>query len=260
MRTSHRQLPTALLLLLLAACALSSNAHAQTAAASDSGMLVLYDGTTVVGRETFVWENQGDSLLVTASASRPFVDPQGQRVRFEKQMEVVVDARDFGLKRYLSNQSFSGHKVVRGLLPEDTVLTYYSENDDAGDAVRLTQPPGRLFVLDSGLFTLFDVLTRSVASKQFVTRRVQMLTLAPDTLLMPVATLTRTPDDTLRFGARRVIARRYVFEDASVRFDLWSDPAGRMLRLVHPESGLRVERLPDEAPPARPRRSARPRR
>lgn len=258
MRTPDRRFLSALLTLLLAAVTLSANARAQTEAVADSGMLVLYDGTTVVGRETFVWESQGDSLHLTATASRPLVDAQGQRVRFEKQMEIVVDARDFGLKRYLSNQSFAGHKMVRGLLPEDTVLTYYSEDDEAGDAVRLTQPPGRLFVLDSGVFTLFDVLTRSVASKQFVTRRVQMLTLAPDTLLMPIATLTRVPDDTLRSGGRRLPARRYVFEDASVRFDLWSDAAGRMLRLVHPESGLRVERLPDEVPAARPRRSARP--
>ena len=256
--TDLRPLPA--LLLVLATLLAAPRAHAQTATSADSGMLVVYDGSTVVGREEFTWENQGDSLHVTAHASRPFVDPQGNRVRFEKDMEVVVDARDLGLKRYLSNQSFAGHKVVRGLLPEDTVLTYYNETDEVGDAVRLTQPPGRLFVLDSGLFSLFDVLTRSVVNKQFVTRRVQMLTLAPDTLLMPVATLTRVPDDTLRIARRRVPTRRYVFEDASVRFDLWADLQGRMLRLAHADSGLRVERLPDEAPADRPRRAVRPKR
>lgn len=259
MRTNpFRYLPA--YLLALASVFVTPTARAQTATVADSGMLVVYDGATVVGREEFTWENQGDSLHVTARASRPFVDPQGHRVRFEKSMEVIVDARDLGLKRYLSNQSFAGHKVVRGLLPEDTVLTYYNEIDEIGDALRLTQPPGRLFVLDSGLFSLFDILTRSVVTKEFVTRRVQLLTLTPDTMLTPIATLTRAPDDTLRFGRRRVPTRRYVFEDATVRFELWADRQGRMRRLVHAESGLRVERLPDEAPADRPRRAARPKR
>ena len=255
-----RLLPALLLLLTAPVARAQSNPPAPGVVVADTGMLVIYDGATVVGRETFVWENQGDSLHVTASASRPFLDEKGNRVRFEKQMELVVDARDLGLKRYLSNQSFAGHTMVRGLLPEDTVLTYYSETDEAGNAVRLVQPPGRLFVLDSGLFSLFDVLTRSVVSKQFVTRRVQMMALSSDTLLTPVATLTRAPDDTLRIGRRRVPQRRYVFEDASVRFDLWADPQGRLQRLTHAESGLRVERLPDETPADRPRRAARPKR
>ena len=81
----------------------------------------------------------------------------------------------------LSNQKFAGVEVVRGLLPEDTIFTYYSERDGAGDALRMTQPPGRLFVLDSGLFTLFDVLTRSAANMDPVSpSQLQMLGLVFD--------------------------------------------------------------------------------
>lgn len=260
MSSCARRLLTALLILLPIACIATSSAHAQSAPVPDSAMLVVYEGGVVVGRENLVWKSEGDSLRLNASASRSLADERGRRVEFSKSMTLVVDAHDFGLRQYQSNQSFDGHKAIRGLVLEDTVFTYFHELDESGEAVRVAQPPGRLFVLDSGLFCLFDVLTRSVASKQFVTRRVQMLALAADTLLMPIATLKRAPDDTLGFGGRRVPTRRYLFQDESVRFDLWSDATGRLLRLVHPESGLRVERLPDEVPATRPKRAVRPRR
>ena len=185
----------------------------------------------------------------------------GQRVPFEKHLLLVVDARDLGLRRYLSNQKFAGVEVVRGLLPEDTIFTYYSERDGGGDALRMTQPPGRLFVLDSGLFTLFDVLTRSVAGKTFATRRVQMIVLGADTVTTPVATLVRGSDDTLRVGRRSTrVLHRYTFEEGATRFELAADDQGRLQKLTHAESGLRVERLPDAPTADRPRRAGRPRR
>ena len=247
--------------LLLALCLLPARAHAQSTALSDSAMLVVYDGSTVVAREEFQYLHEGDSLLVTATHSRTLLDAQGQRVPFEKHLLLVVDARDLGLRRYLSNQKFAGVEVVRGLLPEDTIFTYYSERDGAGDALRMTQPPGRLFVLDSGLFTLFDVLTRSVAGKTFATRRVQMIALSPDTVTTPVATLMRQPDDTLRVGRRTTrILRHYTFEEGAIRFELSADDQGRLHKLTHAESGLRVERLPDTPTADRPRRAGHPRR
>src|SRR5206468_8172694 len=121
---------------------------------------------------------------------RQFQDDKGQRHPFVKTMLLVVDAQDLGLMRYLSNQEFRDHKAVRGLLPGDTVMTYYDEYDGVGGADRLVQPPGRLFVLDPQMFTLFDVLCRSLAGKQFETRHVQLLTMAPDSLSMPMATVT----------------------------------------------------------------------
>src|SRR5207244_2454285 len=121
---------------------------------------------------------------------------------------------------YLSNQEFRDHKAVRGLLPGDTVMTYYDEYDGVGGADRLVQPPGRLFVLDPQLFTLFDVLCRSLAGKQFETRHVQLLAMAPDTLTMPLATVTLGRPDTLTLGSRRMPARRYVLADQGTDFEL----------------------------------------
>ena len=235
----------------------SGTALAQVASPPDSALLLVFENGTPVAREHSMFQRSGDSLVVTASLERQFVDDNGARHPFRKSMLLVVDSRDLGLLRYLSNQSFNGHVTTRGLLPTDTVLTYYREFDGGGDADRLVQPPGRLFVLDAQMFTLFDVLCRSLAGKVFTTRRVQLLALQPDTLAAPLATLTVASTDTLRLGRRRVVARHLTLEDASARFELWTDANGRMLVMTHEESGLRVERAVDEVrPPVRRRPAA----
>jgi hypothetical protein len=232
-------------------------ASAQEPAGVDSGMFVVLDHETPVANEHFRYQTMGDSLMIASNIERQFLDEKGQRYPFRKRMVLVVDAHDLGLQRYTSNQEFQDHKTVRGLLPGDTVMTYFTEIDGAGTGDRVIQPPGRLFVLDQQLFTLFDVLCRSLAGKEFVSRRVQLVTLAPDSLSLPLATITAGKPDTLQMGSRRLPARRYALEDQGVRFDLWTDARGRMLRMANEPSGLSVVRVPDATPPP-PKKRATP--
>src|SRR5262249_6764567 len=190
--------------------------------------------------------------VVVATTTRSFLDAEGKRHPFKKTMVLVVDTRDMGLIRYESTQDFDGHNVGRGLVPGDTSITYYHELDGAGDADRVVQPPGRLFVMDSQMSWLFDVLCGSAAPKTFETRRFQLLAMLADTLATPMATLTNAGTDTLVLGKTSVRTRHYRFEDPSARFELWADPEGRLVRLTHAGRGLRVERVPDEPTRARP--------
>jgi hypothetical protein len=222
-------------------------ARAQGAAPADSGRLIVFDGETPIANERFSFLFTGDSLALTAVSERRLQDEHGQRHLFRKSMALIADARDLGLRRYFSVQEFQGHNLTRGLVPGDTSITYYVERDGAGEAKRLVQPPGRLYVLDSAMFSLFEVLCRGLAGKTFTTRRVQMLALA-DEMTTPLATVTQLPLDTLRAAGRRVPARHYRFEDPSATFELWADTRGRLLRLAHVGSALHVEREPD--PPA----------
>ncbi len=229
----------------LAALLAAPAAHAQPrAAVADTGRLIIFQGTTPIAREAFAFNHMGDSLFVVAVNERKLQDDKGQLHPFKKTLSLVVDSRDFGLIRYTSIQEFQGHFTTRGLVPGDTSITYYEEFDGAGNAMRLVQPPGRLFVMDAQLFSLFEVMCRSLADKTFTSRRIQLLALA-DTMATPLATVTQGKPDTLTMGNRRVPTRRYTFEDPTVRFELWADMRGRMLRLVHEETGLHVEREPD---------------
>ncbi|MEQ1833653.1 MAG: hypothetical protein ABL977_11410 [Candidatus Eisenbacteria bacterium] len=252
MRTLLRVLATTAAAVLLFAA--PGRAQVPATAVTDSGMLVVFDHDLPVAHEKFTWEWYGDSIIVTANAKRSLADAEGKRHEYEKTMLVVVDSRDFGLLRYQSDQRFQDKLASRGILPGDTVLTYYTEFDQSGNAVRLVQPPGRLFVVDTPMFSLFDVLVRSLAGKEFERRRVQLLVTSTDTLVMPLATITRGKLDTLQIGSRRIPAQQFRLEDPSVQFDLWADTKGRLLRMTHASSGMRVERAQPAAPaPRKPR-------
>jgi len=246
-----KPLRTALLLALVTALA-PPPVRAQAPAPSDSSQLVVFEHDQPVAHERNYYTNMGDSIVVEAETTRQFTDDKGQRHPFRKTMVLAVDSHDLGLIRYFSNQEFDGHRINRGVLAGDTSMTYYIELDGGGNADRVVQPPGRLFVMDSQMFSLFDVMCRSVVDKTFEMRRIQVIALTTDSLAAPLATLTSAGWDTLRFGKTTVRTRHYAFEDPSARFELWADAKGRLVLLTHAESGLRVERVPDEAPRARP--------
>jgi hypothetical protein len=243
----RRTLHTLLVAFALVALHPAREARAQVAAAVDSGQLVVFEHDVPVATERNVFQNMGDSLVVVATTHRDFVDEHGKHHPLQKSMLLVVDSRDLGLIRYLSTQYFNDHEIVRGLVPSDTTMTYYIEMDGGGNADQVVLPPGRLFVMDSQMFSLFDVVSRSLLRKTFTTRRVQLLALTPDSLASPVATVTALGADTLVIGRAREPVTHYAFEDQSAKFDLWSDRQGRLVRLVHPGSGLRVERVPASA-------------
>jgi len=249
MRALHRLSALAILAVFPALLAVPRPARAGATAPPDTGLFVIFDHDEPVAHEKWRYDVMGDSLVVSALAQRTFVDESGQRHEFSKAMLLVADLHDLGLMRYESTQRFAGHTDTRGILPGDTVMTYYRERDGGGASDRLVQPPGRLFVLDSQLFTLFDILGRSVAGKDFRTRPVQLVALGTDSLATPVATLTRVTGDSLAAGGRERLTR-YGLDDASIHFDLWTDPQGRLVRLEHVPSGLRVERAAVPAPPA----------
>ena len=237
-------------------------ACAQATASVDSSELVVFENDVPVATERNVFQFMGDSLVVVATTHRDFMDQQGTHHPLRKSMMLVVDARDLGLIRYLSTQDFNDHQIIRGLLPSDTSMTYYIEMDGGGNADQVVRPPGRLFVMDSQMFSLFDVVSRSLAHKSFTTRRVQLLALQPDSLASPLATVTALGPDTLLVGRAKQPVAHYTFEDPSATFDLWSDAQGRLVRLVHADSHLRVERVPATAaapakkPPATKKASA----
>ena len=243
--------PSLVLLALFAGLAVAAPARAQSPTQADSGRYIVYQGDVPMAHERNAFQWMGDSLVITAFTQRTMQDDQGTRAPWTKSFALIVDARDLGLKSYTSNQEFQGHRLTRGLVPGDTSISYYEEVDGAGNATRLAQPPGRLYVMDAHLFTLFEVILRSLAPKTFASRPVQLLALG-DSMVTPIATVTRGAADTLRFGARRVASRRYTFADESATFEIWADLRGRMLKLTH-DSGLRVEREPDAAAPSRRR-------
>ena len=218
----------------------------------DQGNFILYQNDRAVGAEVFTVEVAGDSLIVASRLYETRTTDRGDE-QFEKQMMLIASRSDFGLRSYQSTMTFRGQKLTRGIVMGDTALTLYRESEQGGVGDRIVAPPGRIFVVDARLFTLFDLICLSLHGKTFDSRPLTMLTLgARDSVLE--ATATDLGSETIRWGARPVQTRKLQITDGSTTFMVWANSAGKMLRLEHRESATRVERQP----PAIKKRTAPP--
>ncbi|MEO5988165.1 MAG: hypothetical protein ABIU54_08940 [Candidatus Eisenbacteria bacterium] len=224
---------------LLCLCSLSARADGPMTL--DQGYFIVFQGDQPVAREHFEYVRSGDSLVVTAVVERKIRDASGVEIKFEKTSQTVLSEFDFGMRTYLSKQTFEDHSTVKNVSTDDTTLTVSSEVDGAGGIDRIVRPAGRLYVMDPLVFSLFDIICRSLSPQSFTKRPIQLITLGA-TSTTTEATVSAAGADTVRWGGKRVVTRRFVMTDPGSRFTVWMDPKGRMLRLEHDGSGLSVVR------------------
>ena len=227
----------ALGLALLASTAVAAPPHNEEI---DKGSFVVYSKGRVVGAESFSIEARGDSLNVSSRAYQTFHTDRGEE-SVDKKMVLLAARSDYGLRMYQSNQTFRGDVLVRGIVMGDTAFTLYREINGGGEGDRRVLPPGRLFVLDSQLFSLFDLICLSLKERTFDTWPISLVTLGERDSVLE-ATATHLGYETLRWSAKPVKARKLMISDGGTTFLVWADPAGRMLKLVHEPTDLRVER------------------
>jgi hypothetical protein len=219
-----------------------------TAERIDRGVLKASVGGRPLSVETFTYDRSPDSLIVRSELYQTIVSSQGvDTVR--KQMTLALGAFDQELRVYRSAQQARGHTWTRAVVPHDSTLTLLREFDARGEGDVMTLPPGRLFVLEGGLFSQFDVMTRALAGKEFTTRPLTAITLGPRDSIITI-TVRDLGRDTLRWGGRPVQARQLEFSDGNVHYTVWADLDGRLLRLSQPDMRLEVER---QAPALKPR-------
>ncbi len=249
-----RLLPAFLACLALAASAPAALAQAPTEDL-DHGSFIINIHDHAIGAETFGIEGRADSLNCAAHSYRTQHTSQGDEP-IAKTMVLTAGRGDWALRYYQSEETFRGQTLVRGVVmdPGDTSFTVFVERKEGGGtANRRVAPPGRTFVLDSGLYTLFDLICLHLHGKTFTTRPLNLLVFGPrDTLLE--AEVTDLGTETIRWGARPVQAHKLKLTDGTTTFLVWAHPSGRMVRLTHEGTGLRVDRQP---PPVK-RRSAPP--
>jgi hypothetical protein len=224
----------------------------------DRGKFTIRLHDHVVGAENFGIEARADSINCLARSFRTQRTDKGDE-QVEKFVGISFGRMDWGLRFYQSEETFRGKTYVRGVTmdPSDTAFTVYKEQKGgAGEANRLAAAPGRTFVLDSGLYTLFDLICVFLGDQTFTTRPLNILTFGERDTVME-AQVTDLGHETIRWASRPVSARKLQFSQGQTQFDAWVDPMGHMLRLAHPPSGLVVEREPPEVTPATKKRASR---
>ena len=218
----------------------------------DHGKFTIKVRDHVIGAEDFGIEARADSINCLARSSMTQRTDKGDE-QIDKLLGISLGRMDWALRYYRSEETFRGETLVRGVLmdPSDTAFTVYKERKDGGGrANRLAAAPGRTFVLDSGLYTLFDLMCVYLGDQTFTSRPLNILTFGePDTVIEAV--VTDLGHETIRWAAKPVSARKLEFAQGNMRFEVWVDKTGRMLRLAHAPSGLLVEREAKPAPPAK---------
>jgi hypothetical protein len=235
--------------LLLGLLALASPPAVSRAEIVDQGSFKLFEGSHALGAETFLIEGTLDSLVVRARQKLTVPTSQGEEP-LEKDVDLLIYRPDFGMRQYQSNRVFRGRTVVRALILADTHYVAYREGEGMGEGDSRALPPGRLFVMDSQVITLFDLICRSLYHQTFDSRPINLLALGPrDTMLD--ARVVALGTETIRWGSRPVVARKFhLVADSRTTFTAWVGAKGELLRLVEPVSGLRAVRDP---PPIRKR-------
>jgi hypothetical protein len=221
----------------------------------DQGVFHISAHGKPLGVESFSFLERGDTTVVTAQSFVMVPGPGGVD-SVSKRVSLTVSAFDYDLRRYFSEQRGGGRVLRAGLTRGDTTFASYRDRDGRGEGLTYTLPPGRVFVLDPHVFTLFDVVCRNLKGKTFATWPLTMIALGPDSTLILHVTAERKGEEPFHWGARRVTAVHYAIGDARATYDVWAGPDGHMLRLEHTPSGLRVEREP---PAGRRVRKPRPR-
>ncbi len=234
----------------LGAAAAAPSAHAAVRLdplIKDVAQYQVYAGDRLLGTEVFSLQPKGDSVLVVSNVNEMIPTPQGD-VQLQKKVGMSVKALDFDLLNYTSETHFGGRFLRRGIELADTTFTSYHEDSVRGYGDTMARPPGRVYVIDSQAFVLFDVLLRSLHGKMIGERTIPVIVLTEprdtvlDVLMRPGVT------DTITWSGRKVTARRVTLSDGSSEFTAWVAKAGHMLRLEQAATGLRVER--DIRPPS----------
>lgn len=241
-------------LTILTAAALLASPAPASSADLDKGSFKIFHHEKALGAETFEIREQQDSLLVSASQYLSIPSSQGEDP-VQRTAQVVVRRTDFTMREYRSSRTRRGTSTSRGLVLADTHYVAYREDQRGGVGESRVLPPGRLYVMDSQLITLFDLLCRSFHARSFTSRPINLLALGPrDTLLAAEATVL--PSETIRWGAKPVVARKLqIVADSRTTFTLWVGAQGQLLRLSEPVGGLRAER---DAPEVKPRAASKP--
>jgi hypothetical protein len=235
----------AAMLAVLAALAVPPAAAQSTPV--DQGSFKIYVGNRALGTEVFSYATMRDSIVI-GSQTR-VVSPTASGDTLIKDMALIVKA-DFDLKAYRSQASIGQDAKLCGIVVQDTALTIFRQHNQAGDAITILRPPGKIYVIDPFIYTMFDVIGRELHGRTFERRTIQLLILSERDSVID-AVVTRLPKETIPWGGKPVTAEKFEIGDGQVTFQVWMSPAGHMIKLAEANTGLRVERDP---PPVKRRK------
>ncbi len=205
----------------------------------------IWTGDTRLGTEKFRIYAIHDTLI-TASTVRLDGAAPTSSLPFEKRSTFLQRAYDsYPLAFQIAEQPRTDTTLTMTLRCEfaDTAVVIFKEARDRGTGVAVALPPGRLYLLEPGIYLQVQLLLADFLAGSQQTRRQPVL--IPSAEQVVDLFLTRGPVETIIVRGRRMDGRRVDFTDKLTKLVGWLDEEGRLLKLEAPGQGLRVERGPE---------------
>jgi len=222
----------------------------------------IWNGTQKVGTEKFRVYATHDTLITASTVRLDGASPTS-KLPFEKRTSFLQRAYDsYPLVFQITEQPRSDTTKTFALncVFQDTVAVIYKELTGRGVGTTVALPPGRLYLLEPGIYLQIQILLADFLAGSQQTRRQSVL--IPSAEQVVDLWLTRGATEAIVVRGKKVEAQRVDLTDKMTNLVAWMDPSGRMMKLEAPGQGLRVERGPDlvektapsKKPPVRARR------
>jgi hypothetical protein len=222
----------------------------------------IWNGDVKLGTEKFRIYAAHDTLI-TASTVRLDGAAPNSTLPFEKRTSFLQRAYDsYPLVFEITEQPRNDTTATMALncLFRDTVAVIYKEASGRGVGTTVALPPGRLYLLEPGIYLQVQLLLADFLAGSQQTRRQSVL--IPSAEQVVDLYLTRGAMEAVVVRGRRVDAQRVDLTDKLTNRVAWLDKDGRLMKLEAPGQGLRVERGPDldekgavvKAPAAHPKK------
>jgi len=205
----------------------------------------IYNGQTRLGTEKFRIYATHDTLITASTVRLDGAGPDS-RLPFEKRTTFLQRSYDsYPLVFQIVEQTRrdTTQTVALNCVFRDTVATIFREEKGRGVGSSVALPPGRLYLLEPGIYLQVQLLLADFLAGSQQTRKQPVLIPSLETVVD--LWLTKGPIEAVVVRGKKHDAQRVEFTDKLTNLVGWMDTSGRLLKLEAPGQGLRVERGPE---------------
>jgi len=227
------------------ATAAPAPAAADTAVKTQDSSFEIYAGEHRLGTEKFRVYSLADTVIMTSEVTLDGVAPESTLPRSKSAAfrQRAYDSYPVAFVAEEHPRRDTTHVNRVNVAFRDTVAMITLDRADRGRVESVGLPPGRLYLLEPGIYLQVQVLLADFLARGQETRKQSVL--IPSLARLLDVQLTRGEEEDIVVRGARVHTRHVTMSDGLTTFEGWLDAGGRMWRLVADGQPLRVDRGPD---------------
>jgi hypothetical protein len=234
----------------------SATAPAQEVTTQQASSFEIYSGDHRLGTENFRIYAIADTIIMTSDVTLDGASP-GSTLPLTKSAAFRQRKFDSYPVAFVAEERTrrDTSRVDRTVCAfGDTVVMITRDRADRGRVESVGLPPGRLYILEPGVYLQLQVLLADFLAHTQEERKQSVL--IPSLATVIEVELKRGPAEDIVVRGRTVKTTKVEMTDQMTTFDAWLDGDGRMWRLTAPGQPLRVERGKDETTKGAPTKRA----